>query len=476
MLQKRSLGTLALGLVAFGLLLAVLAGFAVTRTPVSQAADIERASHTPTHTKTPTNTVTATRTKTPTNTATATRTKTLTATKTATRTKTPTNTATSTRTKTPTKTATVTKTPSPSCDGDIDIVGDTPKPDSVANTGCDNFDGCKLCLFHLKAEDFAHNSSIVWTIKTDDESNTFVMSGTIGTDVHGDGTSGQLHLDNGKYKVYWQEVNCAEKHEHFVIDCPATPTATSTLTSTPTNTPTSTPTSTPTETSTPNPTLTATLVPTETSTPVPTPTQVSGDVVIVPDPNKQTITLNASGFGNCQELDWQIVKDPGGEVVYSGTIHLVDGAGSSGPWDVGFGAFQVIWIACQQDNQVPVIFVPRGRAPISQVSVKCEGCWDNVAYLWVGGTEQTPQPLVMDTQPGDPSPAALWVLWNVVPWQVTVKVSMPAGLDTNRWKFILWTGSGPTDYIWADEATYTLNPFGFVQADFQLVDTTYWPQ
>ena len=101
----------------------------------------------------------------------------------------------------------------------------------------------------------------------------------------------------------------------------------------------------------------------------------------------------------------------------------------------------------------------------------CEGCWSNFAWLWVGGTEQQPQALVPDST-GEP--AALWTLWNNVPWEIRVKVTLPAGLDPNRWKFILWVGTGPKDYLWTDETTFTINPNQTFKIDFQLVDTAYW--
>ncbi|MHB1356422.1 MAG: hypothetical protein ACYCZF_10655 [Anaerolineae bacterium] len=92
----------------------------------------------------------------------------------------------------------------------------------------------------------------------------------------------------------------------------------------------------------------------------------------------------------------------------------------------------------------------------------------------MGGTEQTPQKLEVDTYWLHPSGG--WTLWNTVPWSIRVQVTMPLGLAPERWKFIMWVGIGPDDYLWVDERTFTIDPNGYVITDFQLVDTKYWPQ
>lgn len=94
-----------------------------------------------------------------------------------------------------------------------------------------------------------------------------------------------------------------------------------------------------------------------------------------------------------------------------------------------------------------------------------------MAQVWVGGTEQRSQPFAPDASG---THAVLWTFWNDETWEIRVKISLPAELDTNRWKFILWVGTGPQDYIWADETTFNLDPHQLVKITFQLVDTYSW--
>ncbi len=101
----------------------------------------------------------------------------------------------------------------------------------------------------------------------------------------------------------------------------------------------------------------------------------------------------------------------------------------------------------------------------------CQGCWGNQAILWVGGAEQ---PALTFVPNHEGWPAVHWTLWNSDPWTLRIKATLPAGLDPNRWKLLLWTGSGPDDYIWTDEVTFTIYPGQSVLYDFQLVDTAFW--
>ncbi|MCE5259486.1 MAG: hypothetical protein LLG44_10615, partial [Chloroflexi bacterium] len=114
----------------------------------------------------------------------------------------------------------------------------------------------------------------------------------------------------------------------------------------------------------------------------------------------------------------------------------------------------------------------QSEALYSQLSVRCAGGWSGSATLWVGGTEQSvTQGFELDNIG---RPAALWTLWNQEPWLVTVRLTLPEGLDPNRWKFIQWIGNGPEDYVWTNEATVTLGVDDFKQIEFQLVDTAFW--
>jgi len=104
----------------------------------------------------------------------------------------------------------------------------------------------------------------------------------------------------------------------------------------------------------------------------------------------------------------------------------------------------------------------------SNVSVRCHGCWGSSAALRVGGTEQPALPLTADAWG---VPAAHYILWNMVPWEVTARVSLPEGLDPARWKLAVWQ-SGEVE--WADELTRTAIPGSTVRFEFQLIDTAGW--
>ncbi|GEM_PF-2942871 len=112
--------------------------------------------------------------------------------------------------------------------------------------------------------------------------------------------------------------------------------------------------------------------------------------------------------------------------------------------------------------------LPDGR---SNIAVLCQGCWDNQATLWVGGTEQT---TIKFVPAADGWPAVNWILWNDVPWEIRIAVTMPPNLDESRWRMLLWVGTGPEDFIWTQELTDTINPGDNILYDFQLVDLEHW--
>ncbi len=271
----------------------------------------------------------------------------------------------------------------------------------------------KVCLFHLHGLNFDPGSIVDWWIETQ-PGGTVVLSGAVTILADGTYKTGQLSLPDGQYKLYWHEEGCPgdDKHKVFKVEC-VLPTATFTPQPTATNTPEPTATNTPvTPTATPVTPTETPVIPTE--TPV-TPTQTP----ITPTPVTPTWT---------------------------------------------------------PPTATPVIPTATPTKPpergTSNLGVLCQGCWSNEATLWVGGTEQTPpQRFALDANGW---PAVHWTLWNLVPWKLRVKVSLPAGLDPNRWKFIRWVDTGPNDYLWTDEWTGTMNPSQSIKIDFQLVNTSSW--
>lgn len=106
-----------------------------------------------------------------------------------------------------------------------------------------------VCVFYLDAFGFDPGQSVSWQIKswppTGDRA--VVASGALALDSSGDGHTGDMTLQNGHYKLFW---NFAGEHgfakqKVFWVACPApTPTPTPTPTVSPTPTPSPTPTST----------------------------------------------------------------------------------------------------------------------------------------------------------------------------------------------------------------------------------------
>jgi hypothetical protein len=107
------------------------------------------------------------------------------------------------------------------------------------------------------------------------------------------------------------------------------------------------------------------------------------------------------------------------------------------------------------------------------VSVLCQGCWSNWAIIYIGGTDiELKQWFTMDTKNGEL--AAHWTLWHDVPWEVTIEVTLPEGLDPLRWGFIFWISADPKGYSWGKSTTFTVQPGESVLIDLQLVDTSRW--
>lgn len=300
------------------------------------------------------------------------------------------------------------------CDGDVKIHNSPGEPIPVTK------DEPKVCLFHLHGLNFDPGSIVDWWIETQ-PGGTVVLSGTVTILADGTYKTGQLSLPDGQYKLYWHEEGCpgGEKQKVFKVECPTTPTSTP-VTPTATNTPV-TPTATPvTPTETPVTPTETPVTPTATNTPNPTLTNT-------PEPTNTPTKLPTNTPTEFPTEEPTMTPTP---------------------------------------TRTPP---PESKA---NLSVLCQGCWSNEAKLWVGGTEQTPpQRFALDANGW---PAVHWTLWNLVPWELRVKVSLPAGLDPNRWKFIRWVGTGPNDYLWTDEWTGTMNPSQSIKIDFQLVDTAFW--
>jgi hypothetical protein len=128
----------------------------------------------------------------------------------------------------------------------------------------------KICgTFHLHGFDFDANATGSWSIHTQ-PGDAVVASGDYTADANGEWESGALTLNDGQYKLDWDQDGApgAEKHKVFKVECEETPTPTPTVAPTPT------PTVAPTETPTVAPTETPTVAPTETPTATPTGTEI----------------------------------------------------------------------------------------------------------------------------------------------------------------------------------------------------------
>lgn len=208
--------------------------------------------------------------------------------------------------------------------------------------------------------------------------------------------------------------------------------------------------------------------------------------------------LHAYAFDPGNTVEWVIRQQTGDLEVLVGTLTiLADGTGQTGQLHLPNGAYTVSWhqAGCPAGDKFQAFTVERQQTdpagtvaslsnhheivmPSSavtdrqaQVAVLCQGCWSSSAQVWVGGTEQPSQLFAPDAVG---TLAALWTFWNDKPWQIRVRVLLPTELDANRWKLILWVGTGPQDYIWADETTFNLGPHELVTLNFQLVDTYSW--
>jgi hypothetical protein len=208
--------------------------------------------------------------------------------------------------------------------------------------------------------------------------------------------------------------------------------------------------------------------------------------------------LHAVGFDAGSLVGWVIKNQADGTQVLAGELSIrIDGSNQTNQLRLQNGQYVVYYheAGCpagdkSQEFSVerqetgpaetinpainPGVFTAPGNLPSSgraSVSVVCRGCWSSVAQVWVGGTEQSPQVLAPDASG---ALAALWTFWNSSSWQIRVRVTLPVGLNTNRWKLIAWVGTGPQDYIWADDVTFRLDPHQLSQVVFQLVDTYSW--
>ena len=230
------------------------------------------------------------------------------------------------------------------------------------------------------------------------------------------------------------------------------------------------------------------------------PDPIYASAYVLAEPRVGLFHLHGFDFDPGSAIHWVIKTLPGDTSVLVGTLIIqADGTGYTGQLSLPNGRYTVYWhLACCPDNETPIVFkVERlpadpaetvtpmptpAPAPVviptdapsdrlAQVSVLCQGCWSSMAQVWVGGTEQPSQALIPDASG---SHAALWTFWNTESWQIRVRVTLPAELDANRWKLILWVGTGPQDYIWADETTFNLGPHQLSKINFQLVDTFFW--
>jgi len=221
--------------------------------------------------------------------------------------------------------------------------------------------------------------------------------------------------------------------------------------------------------------------------------------------------LHGFYFKPFNSVVWQIATQPGNVVMLSGTeVAGTDGTFKTRQYNLPNGMYKLYWreqgatikhkvftVDCPTPTPtntptatptstpewqelpsptptstlVPTATPTPRSGPRSDVGVLCQGCWSNQAILWVGGTEQPPLTFVPNH---DGWPAVHWVLWHSEPWVLRIKVTMPAGLDPNRWRLLLWVGDGPDDYIWTDEVSVTIQPGENLFYDFQLVDLYFW--
>jgi hypothetical protein len=208
--------------------------------------------------------------------------------------------------------------------------------------------------------------------------------------------------------------------------------------------------------------------------------------------------LHAFSFDADATVEWVITRQSDGAQVLDGALTLqADGTGQTGQLSLPNGPYVVVYheVGCPGGDKIQEFLVARQPVDVvgtvtptsepddaivpcvipttgpAQVSVLCYGCWSSSAEVWVGGTEQPSQSLAPDASG---VLAALWTFWNDETWQIRVRVTLPAELDANRWKLIMWVGTGPQDYIWADETTFNLAPHQLTKVVFQLVDTYLW--
>lgn len=152
-----------------------------------------------------------------------------------------------------------------------------------------------VCSFYLDAFGFDAAQSVSWQIKswppTGDRS--VVAAGALALDSSGDGHTGDMTLNDGHYKLFWNFAgeHGAAKHKVFWVSC-ATATSPPTTTPTPTTTPSPICTCTATPTATPTPTPSRTK---KSAAPTPTPSSTGTAVPPAPAPAPVSTTLPVTG-------------------------------------------------------------------------------------------------------------------------------------------------------------------------------------
>jgi hypothetical protein len=81
-----------------------------------------------------------------------------------------------------------------------------------------------VCVFYLDAFNFDSGQSVSWNIESwpPTGNRSVVDSGTLVLDSNGDGHTGDMSLQNGHYKLFWNFAgeNGAAKHKVFWVACP----------------------------------------------------------------------------------------------------------------------------------------------------------------------------------------------------------------------------------------------------------------
>src|SRR5215475_9313781 len=113
------------------------------------------------------------------------------------------------------------KTTAPGDNGDVKI-------HSVGTSTTDERNEPHVCQFYLDAFNFDSVQSVTWWIEAwapTGTKGTVVATGTITLDSSGNGSTAEVPLGNGHYKLFWTFAGekGAAKHKVFWVSCPATP-------------------------------------------------------------------------------------------------------------------------------------------------------------------------------------------------------------------------------------------------------------